>query len=90
MPAATYSEESGIECSPAACTKACGACLALLLSLTAVASLGVIAGGAFWHAQSVYRLTDNKHLVHVNHCCYPASTHPVCALGLTGMPTCTD
>ena len=39
-----------------------------LLSLTAISALGVIAGGSFWTAQSMYRVTDNKHRVMVRFC----------------------
>ena len=63
-----YTEEAGIECSPGSCARACGACLALLLSLVAIAALGVIAGGTFWTAQSMYRVTDNHHTMKVKFC----------------------
>lgn len=56
-PQPTYSEESGIECSPTACAKACGGCIMFLISLTAISALGVIAGGAFWTAQAMYTVT---------------------------------
>ena len=39
-----------------------------LLSLTAISALGVIAGGSFWTAQSMYRVTDNQHKVMVRFC----------------------
>lgn len=38
------------------------------ISLAAIAALGVIAGGAFWTAQSVYRVTDNQNAVDVRFC----------------------
>jgi hypothetical protein len=39
-----------------------------LISISAVAAIGVIAGGAFWTAQSVGKLTDGKHAIMVKHC----------------------
>ena len=39
-----------------------------LVSLAAVTSLGVIAGGSFWTAQSMYRITDNQHKVRTHLC----------------------
>lgn len=69
-----YTNETGIECSPRATTHICGAFLALLLSLVAIASLGVIAGGAFWTAQSMYRITDKHHTMKVKFCTSSPST----------------
>ncbi len=39
-----------------------------LISLSAISALGVIAGGSFWTAQSMYRITDNAHRVNVRFC----------------------
>jgi hypothetical protein len=39
-----------------------------LMSLVAIASLGVIAGGSFWTAQSMYRVTSNDNNVRVILC----------------------
>lgn len=46
----------------------CGACLMFLMALSAIAALGVIAGGSFWTAQSMYRVTDNSHHIRVAIC----------------------
>lgn len=72
-PTATpYAEEAGMECTPGGCAKACGACLVFMISLVGVAALGVIAGGAYWTAQSMYRVTDNEHSIKVRFCtCNP-------------------
>ena len=67
-------DESGIECSPGACAQACGACLMFLMSLVAIASLGVIAGGSFWTAQSMYRVTSNSHRVNAILCSSPGTS----------------
>lgn len=62
-------EETGIECSPNACAKACGGCLMFLMSLAAISALGVIAGAAFWSAQAMDKVTDGgKHFVDVKMC----------------------
>lgn len=48
----------------------CAGCLMFLFSLFAISALGVIAGGAFWTAQAVYRITDAKNsFVDVKMCC---------------------
>lgn len=48
-----------------------------LISLVAVASLGVIAGGAFWTAQAMYRITDGKkEAVFTKLCVCPKSPLP--------------
>lgn len=61
-----------MECSAGGCAKACGACLVFMISLVGVAALGVIAGGAYWTAQSMYRVTDNEHSIKVRFCtCNP-------------------
>ncbi len=40
-----------------------------LISLTAISALGVIAGGAFWSAQSMYRVTQGgTHAVEAKLC----------------------
>lgn len=68
QPAPYSTEEAGIECSPGACAKACGGCLMFLISLSAISALGVIAGGSFWTAQSMYRVTDGGNKVNVRWC----------------------
>lgn len=39
-----------------------------LISLTTISALGVIAGGSFWTAQSMYRITDNSNRVMTRMC----------------------
>jgi hypothetical protein len=39
-----------------------------LMALSAIAALGVIAGGSFWTAQSMFRITDNSHRIRVAIC----------------------
>lgn len=67
-PVTANNDETGIECSPGACASVCGSCLMFLMSLASIAALGVIAGGSFWTAQSMYRVTDNSHHVNVKLC----------------------
>ena len=61
--------DDSMECTPSACAKICGASIMFVLSLGAVSALGVIAGGSFWTAQSIYRITDNAHYANVALCC---------------------
>ena len=61
-------EEPGIDCTPGDCTRACGACLSLLLSFTAIASLGVIAAASFWTAESMWRLVNNDDMLQATLC----------------------
>lgn len=63
-----YSDEVGIECSPRTCAESCGSCIMFLLSLGAVSALGVIAGGAFWTAKSMYRITDGDSDINARLC----------------------
>lgn len=51
-------DDDGIECNPLDLAQACGGCLMFLLSTTMIVSLGIIAGGAFWSAQSFYTLVN--------------------------------
>ena len=84
-PQYTVQEEGGaLECSPGTCASVCSGCLMFLISLIAVASLGVIAGGAFWTATAMHRVTDgNKEAVASRLCiCTPPGTSHVAA----GMP----
>lgn len=39
-----------------------------LLSLTTISALGVIAGGAFWSAQALNRMTDGENRIQVSLC----------------------
>lgn len=89
----TYAnEEAGIECSPGACAKACGGCLMFLISLAAISALGVIAGGSFWTAQSMFKLTDGISFAKVNLCTTEATgTHlqgNLTAGSAHGIPSC--
>lgn len=61
-------EAVGIDCTPGACAGMCGACLMFLMSMLTVASLGVIAGGAFWMAQVTYQITDGGKVVQMVGC----------------------
>ena len=45
-----------------------------LISLTAISALGVIAGGSFWTAQSMYKLTDNKNYMNAKFCSTSAAS----------------
>lgn len=55
-PPPTY--EDGVECTPEGLFKGLAGCFGFLLSLVVVASLGVIAGGIFWTAQNMDRITN--------------------------------
>ena len=55
-----------------------------LISLSAISALGVIAGGSFWTAQSMYRITDNAHRVNVRFC----QTVGGLTFGGVAIPTC--
>lgn len=45
-----------------------------LISLTAISALGVIAGGSFWTAQSMYKLTDHKNYMTAKFCATPEAS----------------
>ena len=56
--------EEGIECTPDSLFAGLAGCFGFLLSLVVVTSLGVIAGGVFWTAQNMDRITaDDKFIV---------------------------
>ena len=55
----SYAEDT-IECTPTGLAKGAAGCFMFLLSVIAVASLGVIAGGTFWTAQAMYAITDGN------------------------------
>ena len=61
-------EPAGVDCTPGVCAGTCGACLMFIMSLLTVASLGVIAGGAFWMAQVSYRITNGNNHVNTLNC----------------------
>lgn len=64
-----YTEEAGIECTPKAFVQTCAGCLSFCITLVAIASLGVIAGGSFWAAQAMSRLTDGENILQLQLCC---------------------
>ena len=71
MPAQTTTRsvavyEDGLECTPDSLFKGLAGCFGFLLSLVVVASLGVIAGGVFWTAQNMDRITDTAHAIKIN------------------------
>ena len=72
MPTSTQSRssaavyEDGIECTPDSLLKGLAGCFGFLLTCVIVASLGVIAGGVFWTAQNMDRITDVGHAVTLN------------------------
>ena len=55
--------EDGLECTPESLFKGLAGCFGFLLTLIVVASLGVIAGGVFWTAQNMDRITSQHHRV---------------------------
>lgn len=55
--------EDGLECTPESLFKGLAGCFGFLLTLIVVASLGVIAGGVFWTAQNMDRITSDQHNV---------------------------
>lgn len=52
--------EQGIECTPDYIFKAFAGCFGLFTSALIVAALGTAAGGVFWTAQNMYKLTDGS------------------------------
>ncbi len=58
--------EEGIECTPDSLFNGLAGCFGFLLSLTVVTSLGVIAGGVFWTAQNMDRITNSANYVIMN------------------------
>ncbi len=60
--------EEGIECTPEGLVKGLAGCFGFLLSLIMCVALGITAGGIFWTAQSVERLTSNEHFINVRLC----------------------
>jgi hypothetical protein len=58
--------EDGLECTPDSLFKGLAGCFGFLLTCVIVASLGVIAGGVFWTAQNMDRITDVGHAVTLN------------------------
>ena len=67
--------QSGVECTPNGCAQLCATCLMFLLSLTTITALGVIAGGAFWSAKAMYRITDGRSAVKVVLCGITAASN---------------
>lgn len=60
--------DNTIECTPTGCAQMCATCLMFLLSLTTISAMGVIAGGAFWSAQALHRMTDGESRIQVSLC----------------------
>ena len=66
MPASTRSVaayEDGLECTPDSLFKGLAGCFGFLLTVTVVASLGVIAGGVFLTARNMDRITSDGNYV---------------------------
>ena len=50
--------DEGIECTPEGLSRGLAGCFGFLLTLVMVTSLGVVAGGIFWTAQNMDRITN--------------------------------
>ncbi len=59
-PATVGVYEEGIECTPDSLFSGLAGCFGFLLTLIVVASLGVVAGGVFWTAQNMDRITEKN------------------------------
>ena len=66
-------EETGIQCGPDIVARYFTSFIMFIISFAAIASMGVIAGGSFWAAQSMARLTDGVNRISLVRCC-PAGT----------------
>jgi hypothetical protein len=55
--------DDGLECTPESLFKGLAGCFGFLITLIIIASLGIIAGGVFWTAQNMDRITDANHAV---------------------------
>lgn len=53
----------GIECSPDALYRGLAGCFGFLLTCMIATSLSVIAGGVYWTAQNLDRVTNTGHFV---------------------------
>ena len=62
-------EETGIQCGADIFARYFTSFIMFLISFAAIASMGVIAGGSFWAAQSIARLTDGVHRIALIRCC---------------------
>lgn len=62
---------NSVECTPNGCAQMCATCLMFLLSLTTISAMGVIAGGAFWSAQALHKITDGHNVMQVSFCGVP-------------------
>lgn len=65
-------EDNRIECTPDAIVASCGGCAVCFISFTAVAAMCVIAGGSFWAAQALEKLTDGTTHIQLVRCCSDA------------------
>jgi hypothetical protein len=55
--------DEGIECTPDSLYRGIAGCFGFLLTCLVTASFGIIAGGVFWTAQNMDRITDKGHFV---------------------------
>ena len=55
--------EEGIECTPDSLFSGLAGCFGFLVSMVIVTALGVIAGGVFWTAQNMDRITNQDNVV---------------------------
>lgn len=58
--------EEGIECTPDSLFSGLAGCFGFLISLVIVTALGIIAGGVFWTAQNMDRITNQDNVVLLN------------------------
>ena len=63
MPTTTRSVDKDLECTPETLFKGLAGCFGFLLTCIVVASLGIIAGGIFWTAQNMDRITSSDHYI---------------------------
>jgi len=62
-------EHVGIQCGPDIFARYFTSFIVFLISFAAICSMGVVAGGSFWAAQSMARLTDGVHRLQLVRCC---------------------
>lgn len=78
-------ESTDIECNHNSLVNMCGSVLAFLMSLIAVTSMCIIAGGSFWAARSMARLTDGVNRLQLVECC-PQGVDITSCLGAATCP----
>lgn len=69
MRTSDITEETGIQCGPDIVAQYFTSFIMFMISFSAIASMGVIAGGSFWAAQSMARVTDGAHRIQLVRCC---------------------